>query len=257
MAAIRKFAVSTGIYWVEIADADVRLLCGCPIDAVKHLAKKGYIASVERDGVEFESGPNAILLSDLAIQGGRACNYAEFPVLQMLYSQGMIVPQHPNNRGTLPMLVGSRRQVDAQMAYIFRGNYGLASAQELLDAGAPAALAHELMRMKRAFAFGHIRPTQELLQPVYLENAPMNIGGGVMVSRSGLNLFRIAYKGLHVDVDLTLAPGETYECSYRLESHLLRRDYFSVVHSGDGCSRDGSTSSMPGRTYKPRSTRWA
>jgi len=234
MAAIRKIAVSAGIYWVEIADADVRLLCGCPVDAVKHLAKKGFVARVERDGIEFETGPNAILLSDLAIQGGRVCNYAEFPVLQMLYLQGMLVPGHPNNSGSLPMLIGSRRQVDAQMAYIFRGNYGLASEQELLESGVAAPLAHELMRMKRAFAFGRIRPTEELLQPLYVEDAPVEIGGGVTVSRSGLNLFRIAYQGEHVDVDLTLAPGETYECSYKLESHLLRRDYFSVVHSGDG-----------------------
>jgi len=234
MTAIRKVAVSTGIFWVEVADAGVRILCGCPIDAVKHLAKKGFIAGVERDGVEFETGPNAILLSDLAIQGGRVCNYAEFPVLQMLYLQGMLVPGHPNNRGTLPLLIGSRRQVDAQMAYIFRGNYGLESEQELLETGVGAALAQELMRMKRAFAFGRIRPTEELLQPLYLEGAAMEVGGGVTIARSGLNLFRIAYQGEHVDVDLTLAPGESYECSYRLESHLLRRDYFSVVHSGDG-----------------------
>jgi hemerythrin len=234
MTAIRKIAVSTGIYWVEIADADVRLLCGCPVDAVKHLVKKGFIAGVERDGIEFETGPNAILLSDLTIQSGRVCNYAEFPVLQMLYMQGLIVPGHPNNRGVLPMLIGSRRQVDAQMAYIFRGNYGLESEAELLEAGASPALALELMRMKRAFAFGRIRPTEELLDPVYLESDAKAIGGGVSVSRSGLNLFRVDYQGEHVDIDLTLAPGQSYECSYRLESHLLRRDYFSVVHSGDG-----------------------
>ena len=234
MSTIRKIAVSSGIYWVEIADADVRLLCGCPADAVKHLAKNGLIAKVERDGIEFETGPNAILLSDLAIQAGRVCNYAEFPALQMLYMQGLIVPEHPNNRGTLPMLIGSRRQVDAQMAYIFRGNYGLESAEELGKAGVSALLTHELMRMKRAFAFGRIRPTEELLQPVYLEDAPKDVGGGVTIARNGLNLFRIAYKGEHVDVDLMLAPGEAYECSYRLESHLLKRDYFSVVHSGDG-----------------------
>ena len=154
-------------------------LCGCPVDAVKHLAKKGFIASVERDGVEFETGPNAILLSDLTIQNGRVCNYAEFPALQMLYMQGLIVPGHPNNRGTLPMLIGSRRQVDAQMAYIFRGNYGLESAQELLAAGAPAPLAPEVMRMKRAFAFGHIRPTEELLHRCAWRTRPGDVGNGV------------------------------------------------------------------------------
>src|SRR6185436_15072565 len=120
MAAIRKVSISTGMYWIEVRGADVRMLCGCPEDAVKHLLRTGLIVPVEVKGVACETGPNAILLSDLAIQNGRVCSRSEFPVLQMLYNQGMIVPDHPRNTGQRPLLIGSRRQVDAQMAYIFQ-----------------------------------------------------------------------------------------------------------------------------------------
>ena len=130
MVGIRKISVSPGVFWVEIPAADLRLLCGCPMDTVKHLKKRGLIIGVEVQGVRSETGPNAILFSDLAIQDGRVCNSAEFPVLQMLYMQGMIIPDHPNNTGALPVLVGARQQVDAQMAYIFRGNYGLSSRED-------------------------------------------------------------------------------------------------------------------------------
>ncbi len=196
MVAIRKIEVSTGIFWVEIPAADVRLLCGCPSDAVKHLRKKGLILAVEENGVKAETGPNAILVSDLAIQYGRICNRAEFPVLQMLYMQGMILPGHPNNTGALPLLVGARQQVDAQLAYIFRGNYGPSlSIEEMIAAGASPELAAELMRMKLAFAFGRIRPSEELLQAVHVEQGPAEVRNGVTVERIGLNVPRIAYGG--------------------------------------------------------------
>ena len=156
MSAIRKITVTNGIYWIEVADADLRLLCGCPADVVKHLARRGLILPIEVEGVACESGPNAILLSDLAIQNGQPCNRAEFPVLQMLYLQGMLVPAHPNNTGRRPRIIGSRHQIETQMAYLFRGNYGLASQDELIEAGVPPAQAEAIMRMKLAFAFGRI-----------------------------------------------------------------------------------------------------
>ena len=37
MQSIRKIEVSTGVWWVEVPAADIRVLCGCPADAVKHL----------------------------------------------------------------------------------------------------------------------------------------------------------------------------------------------------------------------------
>ena len=107
MTKIRKIQVTKGVYWVEIPDAKLYVLCGCPADSVKHLMKRGLIVPVEEKGVTYETGPNALLLSDVLIQNGSFSNLAEFPVMQMLYRQGMIIPKHPNNTGSKPLLIGS------------------------------------------------------------------------------------------------------------------------------------------------------
>ena len=255
MSKIRKIPVSTGIAWVEVRQADVRVLCGCPEDVVKHLLRAGLIVPMEVGGVACETGPNAILLSDLPIQNGQVCSRSEFPVLQMLYNQGMIVPGHPRNTGLRPMLIGTRRQVEAQMAYIFRGNYGLASQEELTAAGLTEEQAHEMMRMKRAFAFGRIRPSEDLVTPVCVERDPLEIRNGVHIRRLRTNVYEISYEDESVEVDLNLAVGETYECPYVLGYHLLQRDYFTVVHTGDGDGWDrnrpamGSIVLYQGRVY--------
>lgn len=149
MPLIRKIKVANGIFWLAIPEAGLRILCGCPADVVKHLMRRGLIVDVEKNGVTFESGPNAILLSEMMIQGGDFANLAEFPVLQMFYRQGMILPGHPNNTGARPLLIGTPDVITAQLAYIHRGNYGLLSEQELMAAGCSAAEAASLMRIKR------------------------------------------------------------------------------------------------------------
>jgi len=118
-----------------------------------------FDSAQEVDGVPCETGPNAILLSDISLQNGEFANLAEFPVLQMLYRQGLFLPGHPNNTGRKPMLIGSADQVGAQMRYIYRGNYGLVSREEIMQAGIPEEQAGEMMRLKLKFAFGRIRPT--------------------------------------------------------------------------------------------------
>jgi hemerythrin len=244
MSAIRKITVTTGITWIEVADAGLRLLCGCPADVVKHLARRGLILPIEVEGLACESGPNAILLSDLAIQNGQACNRAEFPVLQMLYLQGMLVPGHPNNSGRRPRMIGSRHQVETQLAYLFRGNYGLATQDELIEAGVPPAQAEAIMRMKLAFAYGRIRPTEELIEPMLLEQAAIEIANGVRLRRLRTNVFEIAYRDETVEVDLNLAPGEHYPSPYTLGHYLLEPDYFAVAHTGDGDGWDMNRPAM-------------
>jgi hemerythrin len=163
MKKIIKIKVETGIDWVEVPDADLRILCGCPADSVKHLIAKGFIKSYDMKNEVFESGPNAILLSDIAIQNGHFCNLGEFPVLQMLYRQGMIIPDHPNNTGDFPILIGNEGQVEAQLNYIYRGNYGLVSREELLEAGCHDDLVTKIFRMKEKFAFGEFIPSDKFL----------------------------------------------------------------------------------------------
>ena len=244
MGSIRKVEVTTGVWWVEVAAVNLRVLCGCPADVVKHLMKRGLISQIEAGGKTFETGPNAILLSDVMVQNGTFANLGEFPVLQMLYRQGMIIPDHPGNTGEKPLLIGSAEQVRAQLQYIYRGNYGLINEDELIEAGADPQQAKDLMRMKLKFAFGRIRHPQELLDTLNVDADPAEIRDGVTVRRVRLNTFEFSYDGQSVTVDLTLPPFETYECPYPLGFYNMQRDYFSVVHSGEGDGWDINRPSM-------------
>ena len=85
---IHKIDVARGIQWVEIPEADFRVLCGCPADAVKHLTKRGLILQQEINGITCETGPCAVLLSDISLQNGEFANLSEFPVLQCSTSRG-------------------------------------------------------------------------------------------------------------------------------------------------------------------------
>ncbi len=244
MPQLTKIKVAAGIFWVEAREAGVSVLCGCPADSVKHLAKAGLIVKGQADGLTCDTGPNAILLSDVRVQGGSLSNLAEFPVLQMLYMQGMLVPNHPNNTDIKPLLIGSEEQIKEQLRYIHRGNYGLLSEAELQAAGVDAATAREMMRIKLAFAFGRIRPTEELVDSLVVRHESVPVRNELTVRRLRLNVFEFAYRGETVTVDLNLGPAERYESPYPLTCRLIDRDYFAVVHSGNGDGWDMNRPAM-------------
>jgi len=244
MHNLRTTRVTAGVFWVQVPEAGLYILCGSPADVVKHLMLRGYIAEETRDGVACETGPNAILLSDVLIQNGRFANLAEFPVLQMLYRQGMIVPGHPNNNGRKPMLIGSREQVRAQLDYIYRGNYGLVSEEELREAGLDADEAKRQMALKLGFAFGEIRPSEELLDVRIAGPESVELAGGVTVRRAGLNRYVFGYRGRTTQVDLNLAPGESYDAPYTTGNHQVQREDFAVIHCGEGDGWDLRRQSM-------------
>ena len=253
--SIRKIFVTSGVYYVEIPEAKLHILCGAPADSVKHLLRRGLINTTEKDGVVFENGPNAILLSDAAVQNGHLCNLAEFPILQMLYRQGMIIPNHPNNTGQKPLLIGTPEQLGAQLRYIHRGNYGLVSTSEMLKAGVSEAEAEELMRIKLKFAFGQIVPPDQFVDCKPLGDSLLELDNGVSIERLEHNQFEIHYKTQSVQIDLNLKNGEVYSCPYPLSHVAMDHHYFSVVHSGDGDGWDynrpamGSILTHQGRTY--------
>ncbi len=234
MSKLRKCKITNGVFWVEIPEAGIYILCGCPADAVKHLKKQGFIQNRIAGEDKYESGPNAILLSDLLVQNGRFANLAEFPVMQMLYRQGMMLPNHPNNTTTKPMLIGSEDQVEAQMQYIYRGNYGLVSEEELINAGMSPDEAMELMNVKLKFAYGKIHKTKDLLDAVIVKNEPTEIRNGVFIRHLRLNVFEFQYQGEFVTVDMNLARHENYSAPYSLGFHNTKREYFAIIHSGQG-----------------------
>ncbi len=253
--SIRKLVVANGICFVEIPAAGIYLLCGAPADSVKHLLRRGIIQTTERNGVSFENGPNAILLSDSMIQNGHLCNLAEFPILQMLYRQGMLIPNHPNNTGTKPKLIGTPEQLAAQLRYIHRGNYGLISAEEMMKAGVDEAAADELMRVKLKFAFGQIARPEAFVECLPLTTESIDVGNGVSIRRLAHNVFDIRYGDDFVEVDLNLDQHQTYPCPYPLSHVAIDRHYFAVVHAGDGDGWDfnrpamGSVLIHQGRVY--------
>ena len=255
MGKLRKVVVGPGVAWVEAPQAGLSILCGCPADVIKTLMQAGLVRETEIDGRRAETGPNAILLSDVMLQNGAFCNLAEFPVLHMLYRQGMILPDHPNNRGIRPLLIGNARQVEAQLHYIHRGNYGLIGREELAATGLDDALVEEVLAFKERFAFGRVRQPTELLDPRVLADQPIELGGGLTLVRRALNYFEFSFEDERVEVDLNLLPNETYRTAYSLPQQMVHRDYFSVVHTGDGNGWDplrpsmGSVLVYQGRIY--------
>ena len=231
---IEKIEVAKGILFVDVPEANLRVLCGCPADAVKHLIKRGLILPREINGVYCETGPNAILLSDIALQNGEFANLAEFPVLQMLYKQGMILPGHPNNTGHKPLLIGIANQLESQLRYIYRGNYGLVSREEIMQTGVSEEQATEMMRLKLKFAFGRIKPTSDFIDTCVVGNEKVKIADGVYLCRLRQNVFEFSHESGSVTVDLNLSPGINYECPYPLGFRKFESEFFGVIHSGEG-----------------------
>jgi hemerythrin-like metal-binding domain len=231
---MEKREILAGVSYVDIPEAGLSVLCGCPENVVKFLFRDGIIAPTESGGARYETGPNAILLSELPVQGGRFCNLAEFPVLQMLYRQGMIIPGHPNNTGRKPMIIGLREQVEAQSRYIALGNYGLSSREELEAAGLSPAVAEREYRIKLKFAFGAIKRTEELLDLRIIDGHAIALREGAFVRRIAQNRYEFICGGQSAEVDLNLPPGGSYGAPYELPSREISREKFAVVHIGEG-----------------------
>lgn len=231
---ISKKKVTEGVYFISIPEVNLHIQCAAPIESVKHLIHQGHIASTTKNGVTFQTGPNAILLSDVMIQNGEFCNMSEFSVLQMLYKQGLMIPNHPNNSGLKPILIGNKRQVNAQMNYIYRGNYGLISQEEIESCGLSSAEAKAIYNMKLRFAFGKLQPVSDLLESCFVEYEKIEIRDGVFIERMGVNIFEISYKTDSVRVDLNLKKDQTYVAPYILPYSKVNKEYFSIIHSGQG-----------------------
>ncbi|MSQ71867.1 MAG: response regulator [Betaproteobacteria bacterium] len=244
MHNLRTTRVAPGVYWIQVPEAGLYILCGTPGDVVKNLMLRGYIAEERKGSVLCETGPNVILLSDVLLQNGRFANLSEFPVLQMLYRQGMILPGHPNNTGRKPLIIGASAQVRAQLDYIYRGNYGLVSEEEMRAAGIDGDEARRQMALKLRFAFGSIRSSEDLLDSRVIGKDPVELANGVSARRLGLNRYEFAYQGRNTEVDLNLAPDEAYEAPYTPGQHFVAPQYFGVIHCGEGDGWDLRRQSM-------------
>ena len=229
-----KVPVLPGVWWVEIPERNLRILCGTPMDSIKHLMRLGLVKKIEKDGLVFEQGPNVILLSDIPIQRGRFWNLAEFPVLHMLFRQGMGIPGHPGNTGIKPILTGLSRRAEAVLAYIYRGTYGLVSREEMREAGIAEDELEERWRLKLKFAPGGIKSPQELVDVRSIDNGDITLSDGVILCRDGENRYTFKFKGESVSVDMNLPETEDWSASYTLNNVETSAGYFSITHIGEG-----------------------
>ena len=91
-----------------------------------------------------------------------------------------------------------------------------------------------MMRLKLKFRFGEIKPTEESIDSIIVDNKSVEVKKGLFVRRLRLNLFEFKYQGEYVTVDLNLMPHEKYDSPYPLGFQNIYRDYFAVIHSGEG-----------------------
>jgi len=250
-----KVPVLPGVWWVEIPEAGLRILCGTPMDSIKHLMRLGLVKKIEKNGVVFEEGPNVILLSDVAVQRGRFWNMAEFPVLHMLYRQGMGIPGHPGNTGRKPILTGLSHRAEAVLNYIYRGTYGLVSVQEMRQEGIEEENLEEFWRLKLKFAPGGIKSPQELVDVLPADRGDVSLPGGVSLIRNSENQYTFRYAADSVSVDMNLPSGKDWKASYTLNRIDVSGGYFSITHIGEGNGWDperpcmGSIITYRGKKY--------
>jgi hemerythrin len=90
------------------------------------------------------------------------------------------------------------------------------------------------MRKKLKFALDNIRSTEELIDSIVVQNEPLDIGNGATIHRVGFNLYEFKHDGETLTVDLNLEKNSDYQPSYRLNHHQITKEYFSIIHSGEG-----------------------
>ncbi len=234
MGLIIKNKIQHAVYWIEIPQIKLKILCGCPENSSKHLRKKGLVHPAEKAGVFYEEGPNAILLSDIQIQKKSLSNLAEFPILQMFYRQGLLLPEHPNNGDINPMILGTEQQIKAQLEYVYCGNYGITEESQYLDEGVSAEQSKKILRAKLFFAYGRFIPSSELIEQVVIDDKKRLIRDGAYVKRIEPNVFEISFKHETARIDLNLRRNQKYKSTYKLPKCQLPVSKFAVVHTGEG-----------------------
>lgn len=231
---MRKHQVTNGVYYLDASEAGFRILCGCPMDSVKSLMRAGLIQIIDDEKWEWHSGPNTILLSDISFQNGELCNLTEFPLMHMLYKQGMAIPEHPGY-GPKPMIVGIPEQIRGQFEYLERSVGGL-TTQEIhnclgMEQDAKDTLVAFKQRFKAGQPFIHDLIT---FKEILTNEEPYELAPDFFVVRLGLNVYLFQYKDQEEIIDLTLTENQTYGVPYNLDFHPTTRRDFSVIHSGEG-----------------------
>ncbi len=227
MSQIHKTKLTAGLYTVEIKDADLLICCGCPPDTIKYLRKSGYL---QKDIPH--SFPNAMLLADTFVQRGRLSNFAEFPIMELLYNQGMI--RNAGKGKDLPLLIGTEEIVDAQANYLCRGNYGYYTTEEMKEAGLDDASIQKCWNIKLFFSDNKIFGPDDLCLKLKIGREKVEIKNKVFISRANPGQFLIEFNDESCIVDFNPGKNGERELPYKLNDYQLTFSDFAVIHNGEG-----------------------
>ena len=241
MSYIQQTALKDATY-LSIPEADVFLLCSSPADVVKELASKKLITVVD-ETISKENGPNAILMSELGVENLSFRNVIEFPILQMLYKQGVAfldLKKYPLKK---PKLIFHSYKDFLKQQKAFRiGGYGFTSIEKMMSYGLSLEDATDLYHVKLAFAGGEFRELEELVDVIFLDKKT-HIKNGVYVQKVAFNEYIVSYKDESCRVDLKLGQPDPFYNPFSLPmKHIRYDDYFSVTHLGEG---DGWNPDLP------------
>lgn len=84
----------------------------------------------------------------------------------------------------------------------------------------------ELWAVKLKFAYGSIKPPEDLIDVFSLAGFQTSLPGGVSVRREGPNLYTLIYRNETVSVDLNLPEGKDWFPSYTLSCGNVEEGIF-------------------------------
>lgn len=225
---MKKIDIALGMYYLEVPEEELRILCGCPENSIKFIMQKGLTPKIDPDNSNIVSGPNAILLNDLSILNSHYLNFAEFPVLHHQFFQGAAY----NGKNEKFTIIGMENRVKYQQEYIRCGFQGLTKLDELLEADLDEETANKFLAMGKFHRGGS--DEFNILKPVYI-SGKTNIKGELYIERLSLNKFLFSFRDEKITVDLNLpSDAKGVGLPYKITQNSIKPNKFSVTTIGDG-----------------------
>jgi CRP-like cAMP-binding protein len=232
---IVAYKLDPGVFVVEVPEKGRKISLGQPPDVIKRLQQVGYYGG---------NGVTNFLLVDSKLQGDSiSWCLTEFPILYALYfimaeHNGALVPAF--YAGKHPTLVGLENDVRKAMAMIKYGNYGMDSIEEIDGMDIPEATRDALRKEILGLAVGNrILDSDSFINAVSLDPEPRSehefsdLEDGIRVGRIGYNTYRFLYGGDALDVDVTLAPGESFRSPVEYKHLKFPVMNFGIWHTGE------------------------
>ncbi|MGL1894082.1 MAG: MBL fold metallo-hydrolase [Spirochaetaceae bacterium] len=233
---MKKIEITNGIYYLEVPEVGLRILCGCPENSIKFIMQKKLTPSVKVNDFNLVGGPNAILLNDISIMNSHFLNFSEFPVLHQQYFQGAAF----NGSNEKFILIGNKNIVNNQYAYIRRGLHGLLTKEEVEDVLPSEEEANRFIAIAN-FHRGKEKK-YDIINKVNILGKT-HIKEDLYLERKGLNIFEFTYKDESIIIDINLDPtAKGVGLPYNLDYKFVKHEDFSITTIGDG---NGWNSEVP------------